>query len=263
MANEILYPTFKRGVDSALPSTIGEGLFLLATDTSRLLIDIDGSRVEITDFIKRTEAQILSTIAPLPKFYYATDTMKFYYYNNGWKVVGDNVATATKLATARKISITGDATGSVDFDGSEDVSVEVAVGNDTHSHTASTLPAASTTVKGVMLLGASGGAATYGHSHSNMGAASADAAGSAGFVPAPSAGAQAKFLRGDGTWQTPYTHPTSAGNKHVPSGGASGNILGWSADGTAAWIAPSTIVAGSASGVADNGDFDFGDEDAS
>lgn len=34
---------------------------------------------------------------------------------------------------------------------------------------------------------------------------------------------------------TVYTHPTTAGNKHIPSGGSSGQILRWSADGTAAW----------------------------
>lgn len=32
-----------------------------------------------------------------------------------------------------------------------------------------------------------------------------------------------------------YVHPTISGNKHIPSGGASGQILKWSADGTAAW----------------------------
>lgn len=32
-----------------------------------------------------------------------------------------------------------------------------------------------------------------------------------------------------------YSHPTGAGNKHIPAGGASGQILRWSADGTAAW----------------------------
>lgn len=32
-----------------------------------------------------------------------------------------------------------------------------------------------------------------------------------------------------------YTHPTSSGNKHIPSGGSSGQILRWSADGTAVW----------------------------
>lgn len=39
--------------------------------------------------------------------------------------------------------------------------------------------------------------------YTNMGAASASAAGKGGLVPAPAAGAQAKYLRGDGTWQTP------------------------------------------------------------
>lgn len=34
---------------------------------------------------------------------------------------------------------------------------------------------------------------------------------------------------------TKYTHPTTAGNKHIPAGGASGQILRWSADGTATW----------------------------
>ena len=34
---------------------------------------------------------------------------------------------------------------------------------------------------------------------------------------------------------TVYTHPTSAGNKHIPVGGSSGQILRWSADGTAVW----------------------------
>ena len=36
---------------------------------------------------------------------------------------------------------------------------------------------------------------------------------------------------------TVYTHPTSSGNKHIPSGGSSGQFLGWSADGTAKWVA--------------------------
>ena len=32
-----------------------------------------------------------------------------------------------------------------------------------------------------------------------------------------------------------YVHPTTSGNKHIPSGGLSGQILKWSADGTAIW----------------------------
>lgn len=36
---------------------------------------------------------------------------------------------------------------------------------------------------------------------------------------------------------TVYTHPTTSGNKHIPAGGASGQFLKWSADGTAVWAA--------------------------
>lgn len=45
----------------------------------------------------------------------------------------------------------------------------------------------------------------------------------------PSIPVDAKFT------DTVYTHPTSAGNKHIPAGGASGQILRWSAAGTAEW----------------------------
>ena len=40
----------------------------------------------------------------------------------------------------------------------------------------------------------------------------------------------------DSTDTTVYTHPTTSGNKHVPSGGSSGKFLGWSSDGTATWV---------------------------
>lgn len=36
---------------------------------------------------------------------------------------------------------------------------------------------------------------------------------------------------------TVYTHPTTAGNKHIPSGGSTGQFLKWSSNGTATWSA--------------------------
>lgn len=45
--------------------------------------------------------------------------------------------------------------------------------------------------------------------------------------------ANAKFTDTD----TVYTHPTTSGNKHIPSGGSSGQVLGWQSDGTAKWVA--------------------------
>lgn len=39
----------------------------------------------------------------------------------------------------------------------------------------------------------------------------------------------------DGTDTTVYTHPTTAGNKHIPTGGSNGQVLKYSASGTATW----------------------------
>lgn len=212
MATPII-PKFKRGVDSALSkASIENGTFRVATDTGRLLLDLDGSRIEISDFIKKTDSEIKAILAPLMKFYYATDTHKIYVYDDGWKVIGDTATTASsasKLSSARAISLTGNVTGSVSFDGSEDVSMETTVGDDTHKHTSKTLPEATTSVKGVVLLGVTGGAAAYDHTHSSMKAATASNDGGAGMVPAPSAGDQDKVLSGAGIWVARYSHPAS------------------------------------------------------
>lgn len=42
-------------------------------------------------------------------------------------------------------------------------------------------------------------------------------------------------LDGIATGANKYVHPTTTGNKHIPAGGSSGQILRWSADGTVAW----------------------------
>ena len=106
--------------------------------------------------------------------------------------------------------------------------------------------------------------------YSDMKGATTTEAGTHGLAPAPAAGAANRYLRSDGTWSVPpdnnttyndatqsahglmtaadkkkldgiatnannYTHPTTSGNKHIPAGGSSGQILRWSADGTAVW----------------------------
>lgn len=94
--------------------------------------------------------------------------------------------------------------------------------------------------------------------YTNMGAASASAAGKAGLVPAPAAGAQAKYLRGDGTWQTPpnttYSNmggatssaAGSAGLVPAPAAGKQASFL--RGDGT--WVVPTNTTYGLASTAA-------------
>lgn len=86
--------------------------------------------------------------------------------------------------------------------------------------------------------------------YTNMGAASASAAGKAGLVPAPAAGAQAKYLRGDGTWQTPpnttYSNmggatssaAGSAGLVPAPAAGKQASFL----RGDGAWVVPTNTT---------------------
>ena len=95
--------------------------------------------------------------------------------------------------------------------------------------------------------------------YTNMGAASASAAGKAGLVPAPAAGAQAKYLRGDGTWQTPpnttYSNmggaTSSAAGKAglVPAPAAGKQTSFLRGDGT--WVVPTNTTYGLASTTAD------------
>ena len=47
--------------------------------------------------------------------------------------------------------------------------------------------------------------------------------------------AEKNKLAGIATGANNYSHPTTSGNKHIPAGGSSGQILRWSSDGTAVW----------------------------
>lgn len=111
------------------------------------------------------------------------------------------------------------------------------------------VPATGTTNNGKFLMaGSTAGSLSWGTpadtKYNDFTGATASAAGTHGLVPAPAAGSQStKYLRADGTWQTPpdtkYTHPTTAGNKHIPSGGSESQILaGTSTSGTAQWVTP-------------------------
>ena len=50
-----------------------------------------------------------------------------------------------------------------------------------------------------------------------------------------------------------YVHPTTSGNKHIPSGGSSGQFLKWSADGTAVWASDNDTKYAAGTGIALSG----------
>lgn len=59
-------------------------------------------------------------------------------------------------------------------------------------------------------------------------------------------------LKGVAEGANKYSHPTTSGNKHIPSGGSSGQILRWSADGTAAWGSDSNTDTKNTAGSTDS-----------
>ena len=61
------------------------------------------------------------------------------------------------------------------------------------------------------------------------------------------AGSTNGALSVNGSDITVYTHPTDAGNKHIPAGGSSGQFLAWDSAGTAKWVSnPNTNTVPSA-----------------
>lgn len=87
------------------------------------------------------------------------------------------------------------------------------------------------------------------HSHSAFGKATADAAGSAGYVPAPAKGQQGQYLRGDGTWATPTN--TTYGDATTSSSGLMSSSDKSKLNGIASG-ANKTVVDGSLSATSTN-----------
>lgn len=101
----------------------------------------------------------------------------YYLAKTGKATTAGTADRANALTTARSIGITGAVTSAgVSFNGTANININT------------------TAVDGTKV--------------STFTAATASTAGTVGAVPAPSAGAQAKFLRGDGTWQVPTNTDT-------------------------------------------------------
>lgn len=64
-----------------------------------------------------------------------TKTLTLPSIPSGLPAIGGDADTAAKLKTARIITLSGDATGSTTFDGSDNVEIPVTVADDSHNHT--------------------------------------------------------------------------------------------------------------------------------
>ena len=118
------------------------GSVVLPTDTSIGLVS--STEILTLDGVTSNIQTQLNTKAPIasPTF---TGTV------TAPTIVGDltgNSTTATKLATTRSISLTGDVTGTVNFDGTTNVSITTVVDNDSHTHAFANLTGKPTTVAG-------------------------------------------------------------------------------------------------------------------
>lgn len=67
---------------------------------------------------------------------------------------GGAAATADKLTTARNIALTGDVTGSTNFDGSGNVSITATIADDSHNHVISNVDGLQTALNGKLATGA-------------------------------------------------------------------------------------------------------------
>lgn len=130
-------------------------------------------------------------------------------YSNTSAVTGVTAASGAKTVAVNAITATAGKYYAVEIDtnGRLYVNVPWTDKNDNYTYSVSGAIDGSAGYK-ITLTGANGG------SSSNttvpvMSAASASAAGKMGLVPAPAAGANTKFLRGDGTWQTVSTTDTN------------------------------------------------------
>ena len=214
-------PTFTGTVTGTFKGNIAGN----ATSATKATQDASGN-VITTFYATNTE---LAKKAPLasPTFTGTVTAPTFAGALSGNATTATTATTAGKLATAHTIAIAGAVTGTAtSFDGSANISINTtAVAGAKVTGTVSAATKATQDSAGQVInttyikgLSVSGKVITFTRgdnttgtittqdtdtTYSNMTAATADVAGKAGLVPAPAAGAQAKFLRGDGTWQVP------------------------------------------------------------
>lgn len=133
--------------------------------------------------------------------------------------VSGNAGTATKLATARTLSLSGDATGSVSFDGSANADIVVTVADNSHAHTIANVTDLQTSLDAKVALAGSDLTGGFTSSSDNDGTASGT------YTPTP-VGGNFKTLTNNAAFT--FAAPTATGSYslvvEVTNGASAGAI---------------------------------------
>ena len=170
--------------------------------------------------------------------------------------IKDNAVSASKLATARTISFTGDATGSGTFDGSGNLSIALtgrASGVVAGTYRSVTVDARGDVTAGTNPTTLAGygitDAAPISHVSAGGNAHAAATASQAGFMSA----ADKSKLDGIASGATKYSHPGGDGNLHVPATGTTSNGKVLRAGSTAGSLSWATLTPDDVGALPDTG----------